>query len=92
MSAIPAEEPVGLDPAVQEALAVLERAMVAAAMRDGHAMQTFVLLWASQKDGESFGGRLIKGDVSEDMIEFLTEILQDETEDVPVPNPLGRVQ
>jgi hypothetical protein len=77
---------------VQEVLAVLERAMVAAAKRDGHVMQTVALLWSSEKDGETFGGSQIKGDVSGDMIEFLTEILQDDTEDVPVPNPLGRVQ
>lgn len=92
MTTEPAEEPIGLDPAVQEALAVLERTMVAAARRDGHEMQTFALLWASAKDGATFGGSLIKGDVSGDMVEFLTEILQDDTEDVELTSPLGRVQ
>lgn len=85
-------EPIGLDPAVQEALSVLERAMVAAARKTGHEMQTFVLLWASEKDGDGYGGSLIKGDVSDDTVEFLVEILRDDSGDVAIPDPIGRRQ
>lgn len=88
----PAEEPIGLDPAVREAMSVLERAMAAAAARNGHVLQTCVLLWASEKDGDGYGGSLLKGDLSEGVVEFLTDILNDGSEDVEVTNSAARLQ
>lgn len=87
-----ANEPIGRDPAVQEALSVLERAIVTAAAKDGHVMQTMVLVWASEKGGDGYGGSLIKGDVSDDTIEFLVEILRDDSDDIEIPDPIGRRQ
>lgn len=88
----PAEEPIGLDPAVHEAMSVLERAMAAAAARNGHVLQTCVLLRASEKDGDGYGGSLLKGDLSEGVVEFLSDILNDGSEDVEVTNPAARLQ
>lgn len=92
MSLNEAVEPVGLDAAVQEALMVLERAMTVAAARDGFVMQTMVLLWASEKDGDAYGGSLMKGDVGEEVIEFLTDLLQDTSGDEVGAESLARVQ
>lgn len=85
-------EPIGRDPAVQEALSVLERAIVAAAAKEGHMMQTMALVWASAKDGDGYGGSLIKVDTSDDTIEFLVEILRDDSDDIEIPDPIGRRQ
>ena len=82
-----AVEPIGLDPDVTLAVAALERAMDAAANRAGHKLQTVALLWATEKHGDGYGGSLIKGDVSEDTIDFLANILTDDSEDdQPVPD------
>lgn len=90
MSLEQSAEPVGVDAAVQEALAVLERTMVAAATAKGHTMKTVCLVWASEKDGDAYGGSLVKGDVSPDVMEFLAEIVLDDTEDAEFPDPLAR--
>ena len=80
-------EPIGLDPDVTVAVAALERAMDAAANRAGHKLQTVALLWATEKDGDGYGGSLIKGDVAEDTITFLADILTDDSDDdQPVPD------
>lgn len=63
--------------------------MVAAAARDGHVMQTMAMIWASEKDGDGYGGSLINGDVSDDVIEFLVEILRDDSDDIEIPDPIG---
>jgi hypothetical protein len=86
------DEPVGVDAAVQEALAVLQRTMVAAAASKGHHMQTVCLVWATEKDGDAFGGTLVKGDVSPDVMEFLAEIILDDGEDASFPDPHARRQ
>ena len=87
-----AVEPIGLDPAVQEALSVLENAMAAAARKSGHELQTLALLWASEKDGDGYGGSLIKGDLADDTVEFLVGILRDDSEDVEIPDAIGRLK
>lgn len=52
-------------------------------------MQTMAMIWASEKDGDGYGGSLINGDVSDDVIEFLVEILRDDSDDIEIPDPIG---
>ncbi len=85
-----AVEPVGMDSDVHKAMLALEKAMAAAARRQGMELQTVVLLWASAKDGDAYGGSLVKGDTSVKVMEFLNEILQDDSGDTARSGVLGR--
>ena len=74
---VEADEPVGVDDAVREAFAALERAMTAAAERGGHELAVFALVFAIHHDGKTFGGSLVKGDATDETMEFLADILLD---------------
>ena len=82
-------EPIGGDAAVKEALSVLEKAMFAAATRQGFAMRTLCLVWALEKDTDAYGASFLKGDSTPETLQFLSDILLDDSDGVEIPDPRG---
>lgn len=82
-------EPVGADPAVQEAVDVLWRAMGEASQRQGHQMRTFAVVWCTEHKGDGYGASFIRGNEASDVMEFLAAILLDDSQYIDMPE-MGR--
>ena len=84
-------EPIGRDPAVQEAVETLRRAMIEACREAGHDMRTLAIAWATDRGGDCYGGCLLSGDASDDVIEFLAGVLLDDSDDVELTEMTRRI-
>lgn len=71
-------------------MVTLKNLMQHAAKADGHYLTTVALVWVTRKQGDGYGGCLLKGDGSPAEVEFMAEILQEIVDEEPAPDPAER--
>ena len=81
------DDPVGPDPEFQAALVSLERAMKAAAQRKGRTLETICLAWITADGENEFGAATVKGNIAPEAIEFVCDVIADDSGTFDLPTP-----
>jgi hypothetical protein len=81
------DDPVGPDPDFQAALVGLEKAMKAAAQRKGRTLETICLGWITADDQNEFGAATVKGNIAPEAIEFVCDVIADDSGAFDLPEP-----